>query len=38
MHHQFFKIITENPDYVKNHCNDRNNPFHFGIRKWMINQ
>ena len=34
MHRQFFKVISQNPEYVKTHCNDRNNPFHFAIRKW----
>ena len=38
MHRQFFKILSQNPDYVKTYCNDRNNPLHFAIRKWMINQ
>ena len=35
-HRRFLKIITQNPDYVKNHCNDQNNPFHFGIRKCIM--
>ena len=29
MHRQFFKIPSQNPDYVKTHCNDRNNVFSF---------
>ena len=37
MHRPFFKINSQNPDYVKTHCNDRNNPFHFAIRKWYLN-
>ena len=37
-HRQFFRIFSENLDLVKTHCNDLNNPFLFGIRKWMINQ
>ena len=36
MHRQFFKIISQNPEYVKTHCNNRNNPFHFAIRKWYL--
>ena len=38
MHRHFFKIISQNPEYVERVCNDRNNPFHFSIRNWMINQ
>ena len=38
LHRQFFKILSQSPDYVQTHCYDRNNPFHFAIRKWMINQ
>ena len=34
MHRQFFKILSQNPEYVKTHCNDGNNPFHFPCRKW----
>ena len=35
MHRQFFRIISQNPDYVQTHCNDRNNLFHFAIRKCL---
>ena len=38
MHRQFFRIMSQNPDYVQTNCNDINNPFHFAIRKWMIKQ
>ena len=38
MRRQFFKKLSQNPDYVQTHCNHRNNPFHFAIRKWMSNQ
>ena len=34
----FFKILSQNPEYVKTHCIDRNNSFHFTIRKKMIIQ
>ena len=37
MHRQFFKTLSQNCDYVKNHCNDMENPFHFACQKW-INQ
>ena len=38
MHRQFFRIQSLNLEYLKTHCNDRKNPFHFAIRKWMIKQ
>ena len=38
MHRQFFRKNSQNPEKVKTHCNDRNNPFQFANRKWMINQ
>ena len=37
MHWQFLKILSQNRDYVQTHCNDRNNPFHFGCQKWIKN-
>ena len=37
MHRHFFQILSQNPDYVKTHCNDLNNPLHFACRRWMIN-
>ena len=36
MHRQFFKKLSQNPDYVQTHCNDRNNPFHFACHKWYL--
>ena len=38
MHRKFFEIISQNPEYVKNHCIDLKNPFHFGCWRWIINQ
>ena len=38
MHKQFFRRISQNPDYLKNNCNDLNYPFNFACRRWMINQ
>ena len=38
MHRQLLEILFQNPEYVKTHCNDRNNLFHSGNRKWMIEQ
>ena len=31
-HRQFFRIISQNLEYVRNFRNDRNNSFHFSIR------
>ena len=36
-HRQFFRVISQNRDYVENFCNDMENPFHFACQKW-INQ
>ena len=37
-HRKFLKILSENPEYVKTHCQYLNNRFQFAIRRWMINQ
>ena len=37
MHRQFFKILSQNCDYVQTHCNDRNNLFHFACQIWIKN-
>ena len=29
-------IISQNPEYVKTHCNDRKNPLDFACRKWYL--
>ena len=34
MHRKYFKILSQNLDYVKNYYNDGDNPFHFAIRGW----
>ena len=36
MQRQFFKAISQNPEYVKTHCHDSNIPFHFACRKWIL--
>ena len=36
MHRKLIKIPSQNPEYVKTHCNDRNNPLHFAILKWYL--
>ena len=30
------QTISQNPEYVQTHCNDRNNPFHLACRKWYL--
>ena len=37
MHRQFFKILSQNREYIQSHCNDRNNPLHFACQKWIEN-
>ena len=37
MHRHFFKILSENRDYVQTYCNDRNDPFHFACQTWIKN-
>ena len=38
MHQQFFKVISQKPDFVKTHCNDLIFPPDFAICKWMVKQ
>ena len=33
MHRQFYRIISQNPDYVEHFCNNENNPSHFACRQ-----
>ena len=35
MHREFFGIISQNPENVKTHCNDRNKLFHFACGNWV---
>ena len=35
-HRNFFRIMSQNQEYVEIHCNFRNIPFHFAIRKWYL--
>ena len=35
MHRQFCSILSQKPEYVQTHCNDRNNSFHFALPKWI---
>ena len=37
MHPQFFRVISQNRDYVENFCNDMENLFLFACQNW-INQ
>ena len=36
MHRQFFKIISKNPEYIKNFCTDMENPFHLACHNWYF--
>ena len=36
MHRQFFKLLSQNTEYVEHFRNDRNNPFHFACRKQYL--
>ena len=38
MHRKFLRIISQNPENVKTHCNDLKNPFRFASRRWMNKQ
>ena len=38
VHRLFFRIISQNPAYVKTRSNDMENPLNLAIRKWMIKQ
>ena len=36
MHRHFFTKLSQNPEYIETHCNDRRKPFRFACRKWYI--
>ena len=36
MYRLFFKIISQNPEYVKNFCTNMENSFHLACRKWYF--
>ena len=36
MHRHLFRKLSQNPDYIQTHCNDRRNPFLFACRKWYL--
>ena len=35
LHQMIFEILSKNTEYLQTHCNDRDNPLHFAIRKWV---
>ena len=37
MHRFFFRVNSQNPDFVENFCNDMHNGFHFAVHK-LFNQ
>ena len=34
LHRQFFEHLLKNRDFIRNHCNDLNNPFNFACFQW----
>ena len=34
LHRQFFMKLLKNRDYIRTHCNDLHNPFHFACHQW----
>ena len=36
MHRHCFRLLSQNPEYAKARCIDKNNPFHFACRKWYL--
>ena len=32
----FFRVISQNPEYVETHCKNLKNPFRFAYRKWCL--
>ena len=34
-HRQFFRVISQNSDYVENFCNEMENHFHFACQRWI---
>ena len=36
MHRQFFRKLSQNHNYIRTHCNDRRNPFHFACHQWYL--
>ena len=34
LYYNFFRKIAHNYNFIQTHCNDLNNPFHFGCRQW----
>ena len=36
MHRHFFTKLSQNPEYIQTHCNERRNPIHFACRLWYL--
>ena len=36
MDRQFCRRFSQNPEYMKTHCNDKNILFNFSLRKWYL--
>ena len=35
---QFFRMLPQNPDYVKTQCSNIKIPFHLACRKWYLHK
>ena len=36
MHRHVVRMLSQNPEYVQTHCNERIIPFNFACRKWYL--
>ena len=36
MHRHFFRKLSQNPEYIQTHCNDRRNRSQFACRQWYL--
>ena len=36
LHYRFFINLLKKRDYIRTHCNDLNNQFHFACRQWFL--
>ena len=36
MHHHFFRKLSQDPEYIQTHCDDRRNLFHFACLQLFL--
>ena len=36
MYRELFRMLSQNPEYLKSICHDLKYPFHFACRKWYL--